>query len=203
MNLTQHCGRKPVLAILSVTLTLWPLVVCAHVEPSAAGGLLNGLSHPVSGADHVLAMIAVGLWGAQLGTPALWVLPLAFPMTMAFGGMLGLMGLHLPGVELGIAISAVVLGAAVLGRIRLQLPVVLAIVASFAVFHGHAHGTELEQGDHAVLYSLGFVIATGLLHAAGITIGLVHRWESGRQVLRGSGALIMAGGLYFLWEAVV
>jgi urease accessory protein len=179
-----------------------PLAAWAHVEAGQAGGFLSGLSHPVSGLDHVVAMIAVGLWGAQLGVPALWVLPVAFPMLMAFGGMLGLIGVPVPGVEIGIALSAVVLGALVLGRVRLPLAVAVAVVACFAVFHGHAHGTELEAGQNAMLYSLGFVIATGLLHAVGIAIGLIQRWDLGRQALRGAGALVMTAGLYFLWGAL-
>jgi urease accessory protein len=148
-------------------------------------------------------MIAVGLWGAQLGMPAVWVLPVAFPMLMAFGGTLGLIGIPLPGVEIGIALSAVVLGALVLGQVRLPLAIAVAAVACFAVFHGHAHGTELETGQNAMLYSLGFVIATGLLHGVGITTGLIQRWELGSTVLRAAGALIMASGLYFLWGAAL
>jgi urease accessory protein len=194
-----HPDRLPAAAAMTLT---WPLSAWAHVELGQAGGFLTGLSHPVSGLDHVIAMVAVGLWGAQLGVPALWVLPVAFPMMMAFGGMLGLMGIPLPGVEIGIAVSAVVLGALVFGQVRLPLPAAVAVVAFFAVFHGHAHGTELQPGQNAMLYSLGFVIATGLLHAAGIAIGLIHRWDLGRAALRGAGALVMAGGLYFLWGAV-
>jgi urease accessory protein len=181
---------------------LWPLAAWAHVESRQAGGFLSGLSHPVSGLDHVVAMVAVGLWGAQLGMPALWVLPVAFPMLMAFGGMLGLVGIPVPGVEIGIALSAVVLGALVLGQVRLPLAAAVAVVAFFAVFHGHAHGTELEAGQNAMLYSLGFVVATGLLHGAGIVIGLIQRWEVGRHALRGAGALVAAAGIYFLWGTV-
>ena len=203
MNPAKPCDRKAILASLLALVALWPLAAWAHVESGQAGGFLSGLSHPVSGLDHVVAMIAVGLWGAQLGMPALWVLPVAFPMLMAFGGMLGLIGIPLPGVEIGIALSAVVLGALVLGQVRLPLAVAVIVVACFAVFHGHAHGTELEAGQNAMLYSLGFVIATGLLHGVGITIGLIQRWELGAQVLRGAGALVMAAGLYFLWGAAV
>ena len=95
-----------------------------------------------------------------------------------------------------------VLGALVLGRVRLPLAPAVAVAACFAVFHGHAHGTELEAGQNAMLYSLGFVIATGLLHAVGITIGLMQRWELGGQVLRGAGGLVLVAGLYFLWGAI-
>lgn len=189
-------------AVLFAIALFWPLVASAHVGSGPVGGFLSGLSHPVSGLDHVVAMIAVGLWGAQLGMPALWMLPVAFPMLMAAGGVLGLVGLPLPGVEIGIALSAVVLGALVLGRVRPPLAIAVAVVAFFAVFHGHAHGTELEGGQNAMLYSLGFVIATGLLHGVGIAMGLIQRWEAGRRALRGAGGLVMAAGLYFLWAAM-
>ena len=201
MKLANLQSRALCMAIL-VLISIWPLVTWGHVEAGQAGGFLSGLSHPVSGLDHVIAMVAVGLWGAQLGMPALVALPLAFPMLMACGGMLGLIGMPLPGVEIGIAVSALVLGALVLGQVRLPLFVAVGLVACFAIFHGHAHGTELEAGQNAMLYSLGFVIATGMLHAVGIGIGLIHRWDLGRILLRGTGALVMAGGLYFLWGAV-
>jgi urease accessory protein len=180
----------------------WPALVLAHVESGQAGGFLSGLAHPVSGLDHVLAMVAVGLWGAQLGAPALWALPVAFPLMMAFGGMLGLAGIPLPGVEIGIAASAVILGILVLGQVRLPLPAAMAVVAGFALFHGHAHGTELAPGQSALLYSAGFVMATGMLHGVGIGIGLIQRWNTGRVVLRSAGMLVMAGGLYFLVGAL-
>jgi len=181
---------------------LWPQVALAHIESGEAGGFLSGLSHPVSGLDHIIAMVAVGLWGAQLRMPAIWVLPVAFPMMMAFGGMLGLIGMPLPGVEVGIATSAVVLGALILGEVRLALMFSVPIVAFFAIFHGHAHGTELQEGQNAMLYSLGFVVSTGLLHASGIAIGMLHRWPSGRILIRAAGAAVMLGGLYFLWRAL-
>lgn len=174
----------------------------AHVGSGEAGGFLIGLQHPVSGMDHVLAMIAVGLWGAQLGAPALWLLPVAFPMMMAFGGMFGLMGIPLPGVEVGIAVSAIVLGIMVFIEARPALAVSMAIVAFFAIFHGHAHGTELPQGQSGLLYSMGFVFATGCLHGAGIAVGLINRWNAGRLALRGAGALVCAAGLFFLWGAL-
>jgi urease accessory protein len=120
-----------------------PALAVAHVEAGRAEGLLAGLHHPVSGLDHVLAMISVGLWGAELGAPAIWLLPVTFPIAMAFGGMLGLIGVPLPGVEIGIALSAVVLGVAVVTAWRPSLWVAAVIVGVFAIFHGHAHGTEL------------------------------------------------------------
>lgn len=191
----------PVLPAVALLL-FWPLAAWAHVEAGQAGGFVSGLAHPVSGLDHVLAMVAVGLWGAQLGAPAIWLLPVAFPMMMAVGGLLGLLGIPLGGVEIGIAVSSVVLGALILGEVRMPVLGTLLVVAFFAVFHGHAHGTELAPGQNAMLYSLGFVIATGTLHAVGIGIGTIHRWDFGRVAVRGAGLMVIAGGLVFLWGAL-
>ena len=185
-----------------VVTVLWPLYAWAHVGSGEAGGLILGLQHPVSGLDHVLAMLAVGLWGAQLGAPALWLLPVVFPLMMAGGACMGLMGFPLPGVEVGIAVSAVVLGLMVLAEARLKIQLAMVIVAFFAIFHGHAHGTELPAGQSGLLYSIGFVAATGCLHAVGIAIGLIHRWQIGRQALRGAGSIVCAGGIYFLVRAL-
>jgi urease accessory protein len=181
---------------------LWASAASAHVQPGEAAGLLTGFLHPISGPDHVLAMVAVGLWGAQLGAPAIWMLPVAFPLVMAMGGMLGFLGVPLPGVEIGIAASAIVLGAAVAFEVRPPLVIAALVVGCFAIFHGHAHGTELPPGQSALLYSLGFVVATGCLHAAGIAIGTVHSRAWGRRLLRGAGAAVAAGGAFFMWRAV-
>jgi urease accessory protein len=147
-------------------------------------------------------MIAVGLWGAQLGNPAIWILPITFPMVMSLGAMMGLLGIPLPGIEIGIAVSAIVLGIMIFGEVRAKLFVAAILVGCFAVFHGHAHGTELPAGQSGMLYSMGFVIATGCLHCIGIVIGLIHRWPIGKLALRGSGAFIAAMGVFFLWQAV-
>jgi urease accessory protein len=182
--------------------TLWAQTAYAHLLKGQAYGFLTGFLHPISGADHVLAMVAVGLWGAQLGAPAIWVLPVAFPLVMAMGGMLGFLGVPLPGVEYGIAASAILLGAAVAFEVRPPVVVAGLLVGFFAIFHGHAHGTELPAGESALLYSMGFVIATGCLHALGIGIGTVHRWTWGQKLLRASGTMVAAGGIFFLWKAV-
>ena len=174
----------------------------AHVQQGQAAGLLTGLKHPISGLDHVLAMIAVGLWGAQLGAPAIWLLPVTFPMVMAVGGFLGLLGIPLPGVEIGIALSAVLLGAMVAREARPSLAVAAALVAFFAVFHGHAHGTELPPGQSGLMYSMGFVTATGCLHGVGIAIGVVHRWPAGKVALRLAGVAVALAGVSFLWRAI-
>jgi len=179
-----------------------PPLALLHDETGAAAGLFAGLQHPVSGLDHVLAMVAVGLWGAQLGPPAVWLLPVAFPLVMALGGLLGLLGVPLPGVEIGIALSALVLGVMVLSECRPPLPVAALLVGLFAVFHGHAHGSELPAGSSGTTYSIGFVVATGLLHAVGIGLGLCRRSERGRLALRAAGSVVAAGGLVFLWRAL-
>jgi len=176
--------------------------VLAHEQQGQAAGFVTGLLHPVSGLDHVLAMVAVGLWGAQLGAPAIWLLPVTFPLVMAFGGFLGLVGVPLPGVELGIATSAILLGAMVALQARPPLALAALLVAFFAVFHGHAHGTELPAGQSGLLYSVGFVVATGALHAIGISIGLIHRWPAGRVLLRAAGVAVSLAGVAFLWRAV-
>jgi urease accessory protein len=193
-------ARSHWLLIATSCVIAWPAL--AHEQQGQAAGFVTGLLHPVSGLDHVLAMVAVGLWGAQLGAPAIWLLPVTFPLMMAFGGFLGLIGVPLPGVEIGIAASAILLGAMVALQARPPLALAGLLVAFFAVFHGHAHGTELPAGQSGLLYSLGFVVATGLLHAVGIAIGLIHRWSSGRLLLRGAGVVVTLAGVFFLWRAV-
>jgi urease accessory protein len=198
----QRTGRRrPAPAAACLAMLAAPSAF-AHVGAGEAYGFLTGFLHPLSGLDHVLAMVAVGLWGAQLGTPAIWVLPLAFPLVMAAGALLGFVGVHIPGVEFGIAASAIVLGTAVALELRPALTVAALIVGAFAIFHGHAHGTELPAGQSALLYSIGFVIATGGLHALGIGIGTVHRRPWGRKLLRAAGTAVTAGGLFFLWRAL-
>jgi urease accessory protein len=189
-------------SLLILILAVNSSVAWGHSEAGQASGFIAGLLHPVSGIDHVLAMIAVGLWGAQLGNPALWVLPIAFPLVMAFGGFLGLIGVPLPGVEIGIALSGLVLGLVVATKLQPPLWVALALVAVFSIFHGHAHGTELPEGANGLTYSLGFVIATGILHASGILIGLMQHWPQGKLALRWVGGAISLGGAYFLFGAL-
>jgi urease accessory protein len=167
----------------------------AHSETGAASGFLSGFLHPVLGLDHVIAMLAVGLWGAFLRAPAIWLLPIVFPLVMAFGGALGVAQIDLPAVEIGIALSAVILGLCVAFAFKPPLWVAAIIVGAFAIFHGHAHGTEMPHAADAISYGLGFVIATGLLHLCGIAVGALARWPAGTVLVRGAGGLIaMAGG---------
>jgi urease accessory protein len=170
----------------------------AHEAAGLAGGFASGFMHPVVGWDHVVAMVAVGLWGAFLGNPAIWVLPVVFPLVMAFGGVLGVAGIPLPAVEVGIALSAIVLGAMVAFAARPPLWVAAVLTGVFAIFHGHAHGTELPAAANPLAYSAGFVVATGLLHVCGIAFGLLVRWPAGKVAVRAGGVIIALIGLGFL-----
>jgi urease accessory protein len=163
-----------------------------------AGGFLAGLSHPVFGPDHVVAMVAVGLWGAFLGSPAIWMLPVVFPLVMAFGGVIGILGVPLAATETGIAASAIVLGLMVALAARPPLWIAAVLVGAFAIFHGYAHGKELPDGVNAVAFSTGFVIATGFSHLAGIAFSLLTRWPAGRIAVRGAGAMIALVGVAYL-----
>ncbi len=194
--------REISLFLLFALAVLLPADASAHIVKGEAIGFVSGFEHPISGFDHIIAMVAVGLWGAQLGAPAIWLLPVTFPLVMAFGGFLGLIGVSLPGSEVAIALSGVGLGAVVLTEFRPPLWVAAAIVGTFGLFHGYAHGHELPPGQNAILYSIGFILATGLLHITGITIGLVHRWRWGQYALRCAGVVVLGGGVYFLWSAL-
>jgi urease accessory protein len=170
----------------------------AHEQGGVAGGLASGLLHPLTGLDHMIAMVAVGIWGAQLGAPAIWLLPVTFPLVMAFGGVIGVLHVRLPMPEVAIALSALLLGAAVAARVRVPFVTAAAVVAVFAIFHGHAHGIELPGAANPLAYGAGFVVATGLLHLCGIAIGALSRWPAGERLIQGLGAVIAALGGYFL-----
>jgi urease accessory protein len=175
---------------------LLPASASAHAEGGGAGaGFLTGFLHPLGGIDHLLAMLAVGMWGAQLGNPSIWVLPVAFPMVMALGGVAGVAGIPLPGVEFAIALSVIALGSMIASNRRPPLWVAAILVGFFAVFHGHAHGTELPGQTGAVAYSAGFVMATGMIHLTGIGLGFVIKLPHGITVLRAGGAVIAVIGL--------
>jgi urease accessory protein len=171
----------------------------AHVGGESLGGFGSGFTHPLFGVDHLLAMLAVGIWGAQMGGRSLWTLPVTFPLVMAFGGVVGMAGVPLPDVELGIALSMLVLGLAIAFAWRPFEPAALTIVAVFAVFHGYAHGAELPAAADPVSYSMGFVLATGAIHLLGIAVGLFLGRLFDGKVSRGLGGAIAVGGLYFLW----
>ena len=191
---TRHFQSLAMVAILLA----YASAASAHEATGITGGFLSGFMHPLLGWDHVVAMVAVGLWGAFLGSPAIWVLPVVFPLVMAFGGALGVVGVPIPAVETGIAASAVVLGAMVAFAVRPPIWVAAVIVGAFAIFHGHAHGTELPNAANPLAYSLGFVISTGLLHLSGIAFGLLVRWPVGKVAVQAGGGLIALAGIGFL-----
>ena len=174
----------------------------AHSEQGAAIDFWGGFTHPIFGPDHVIAMVAVGSGGAFLGPPAIWLLPVVFPLVMAFAGALGVLGVPLHGVETGIALSAIMLGAMVAGAVKPPIWVAALLVGAFAIFHGYAHGVELPVGADAIAFSMGFVIATGMLHVGGIAFGALSRWPAGRIAVRAAGAVIAMIGLGYLTGVV-
>jgi len=178
--------------------------VFAHSDVATLqGGFLTGFLHPIQGVDHVIAMVAVGLWGVFLGRPAIWVLPLVFPLVMAFGGVLGIVSVGIPNIELGIALSGVVLGAAVVFAWKPPLWVAAILVSCFAIFHGHAHGTELPDAISPLAFSVGFVTGTGLLHLCGIAFGELDRFSWGHWLVRAAGLAIALLGAWFVAQVVI
>ncbi len=190
--------RLPAAVAVGVLLTVLGLPAEAHLLNASHAGTAQGFAHPFSGLDHILAMVAVGLWAAQIGRRALWVLPLAFPLAMAAGGLLGMSGAALPGLETGIAASVALLGLLVALAARPQLPMAIGLVALFAVFHGHAHGAELPAAASPLLYGLGFVAATVVLHLTGLAIGQTLKLPRGQLAVRAGGAGIAAAGAFLL-----
>jgi urease accessory protein len=172
----------------------------AHVVSDPGSGFLSGLQHPLFGLDHLFAMLAVGIWGAQMGGRRVWSLPVTFPLIMALGAIIGMAGVVLPAVEAGIAISVVALGLSIAFAWRPPEIVALLLVAVFAICHGYAHGLELPDAADPAAYAAGFVIATGVIHLFGIGIGLVVGRVYRGRVSRGLGVAIAAAGVYFLWR---
>jgi urease accessory protein len=189
--------RMPVRAGLALAATLLPTLAVAHTGVGDTSGFLHGFEHPIFGLDHVLAMIAVGIFAWQLGGRAIWLVPITFVLVMAAGGVVGIAGINVPFVEMGIALSVVVLGAAVAFGVRAPVALAMGLVGLFAIFHGHAHGAEMPENASGLLYGLGFMAGTALLHltglAAGYGIGSVSD-RYGRFIVRGAGAAIAVAG---------
>ncbi len=172
----------------------------AHLDPAEHGSLMAGISHPLSGLDHILVMIAVGLWAAQVGGRALWAVPGSFVATMAAGFALAMAGVQLPLVEPAILASVVALGLLVAMAIRMQTVACAAVVGVFALFHGYAHGGELGAAG-ALPFSAGFIVATALLHVAGIGVGVgANRLASGPILQRIVGGLAAAAGVALIFN---
>jgi len=189
----------------SLLLIFLPSTAAAHTGTGNVGGLISGMRHPLSGLDHIVAMVAVGIWGAFIGGRAMWLLPVVFPVVMAFGGGLGVLAVQIPGIETakvietGIAVSAITLGAMVALAARPPLWVAAVIVGFFAIFHGYAHGAELPTAANALTYAVGFVVVTGLLHLSGIAVGLLVHWPWGKIAVRAAGVVIAGIGAGFLF----
>jgi len=174
----------------------------AHAGTGLVGGFGSGFRHPFTGVDHLLAMVSVGLWGAFLGRPLTFALPVIFPAVMVVGAVMGMLGVPLPPVEIGIALSVTVLGGCIALALKSPVYVASLIVAIFAIFHGYAHGKELPSAADPVGYSLGFVLATGSLHVLGIGIGFLNHYPGGIRVNRSLGAIVAGAGVWFLCKAV-
>jgi urease accessory protein len=192
-----HSNRTLRLLGLLALFALVPVLADAHPFHGRSG-LVGGLTHPLMGLDHLLAMVAVGLWAVQLGGRALWVVPTTFVTLMAVGGVLGMSGVPLPMSGTGVLLSVMVLGVLISAAARLPLAVGAALVGLFAVFHGHAHGAEMPVGGSASGFALGFILATAMLHACGIALGLLARKQAAAPAIRFAGAAILLAGL-ILW----
>jgi len=192
----------PLATVVALIFAIVTTPALAHSENGVAIDFWGGFTHPIFGPDHVIAMVAVGLWGAFLGPPAIWLLPVVFPLVMAFGGALGVAGMPLPGVETGIAISAIIVGGMVAFAAKPPLWIAAVLVGAFAIFHGHAHGAELPIGADAVAFSMGFVVATGMLHLGGITFGGLSHWSAGRVAVRVAGGVISLLGFAYLGKII-
>ena len=193
---TYRAACQHALAVVVIVLFA-PVPALAHMETGPLGGFQSGFIHPIVGADHLLAMLAVGIWGAQMGGRNVWTLPVTFPLIMAAGAILGTSGVALPNVELGIALSVFVLGLAIAFAWKAPEWAALLLIAGFAVFHGYAHGAELPTAVDPASYAVGFIVATGLIHVIGIGIGLMldRPWQG--RLGQALGGVIALTGIYF------
>ncbi len=185
---------------IAITL-LMPSIASAHTGVGDTHGFWHGLQHPVSGLDHILAMVSVGLWAARIGGKALWVVPSTFVLAMAGSSVLGHFGVPLPGVEQGILASDFILGLLLLFTARLPLALSAGIVGILAIFHGYAHGAEMPETASGLVYGLGFIISTAALHLTGVGIGLaIDRYQPKFQELlfRIGGGITVVGAVYVL-----
>ena len=201
-NSRRRVDATRLAAVVGGWLLIFSTSAAAHSGTGLPGGILSGFGHPFAGFDHLLAMVSVGLWGSVLGRPLLYALPVIFPVVMVGGAVIGMLGMRVPPVEIIIALSVWVLGGCI--ALSLKAPVWLAslIVATFAVFHGYAHGKELPSAADPIGYSGGFVLATGLLHLVGIGIGSLTNLPGGMVAMRSVGAAVAVTGVWFFYKAV-
>lgn len=190
IKLTQIC--LPALAVILIS----PSLVHAHTGVGNTAGFLHGFGHPIGGLDHILAMVAVGVWAAQIGGKATWAAPTTFVGVMVIGGVLGTSGVAVPFVEQGIVMSVLILGVLIAAAARLPFVLSMTIVGLFAVFHGHAHGAEMPDVASGLIYGIGFALATALLHLCGIGVGVLFQKAARMQLVRYAGGAIAVVGVY-------
>jgi len=191
----------PLFSLMSaIGLLLISNAVYAHTGVGLATGFGAGLLHPIGGFDHLLAMVAVGLWAVQMGKKAVWIVPSAFVSIMILGGVLGISGFYIPYIETGILASVLVLGLLITFAWKLPLTLSVLVVGLFAIFHGHAHGTEMPVAMGGLFYSVGFACATALLHLSGIALGMMAQKLSMEKVTRFAGVAITMSGCYLLFS---
>ena len=195
-------GPSPNLALALLAYVASAVPAYAHTGTGPLDGFLSGFLHPIFGVDHLLAMLAVGIWGAQMGGRAVWTLPVVFPTIMTIGGVIGILGIPVPRVEIMIALSMLGLGLTIALAWKPHEALAIVVISVFAIIHGYAHGAELPEAADPISYAFGFVSATGLIHIAGIIFGLVLGILANGWVSRGAGAAIAAAGVYFLSAAV-
>ena len=187
------------MAIISLFIFMMSEPAFAHVnEEGLKGGFISGYIHPLLGWDHVAAMLAVGIWGAFLGRRSIWILPMVFPFVMVIGGILGMVGVPVPFIVPGIALSSILIGLAITFKWRASLWVASIIVGLFAIYHGYAHGQNLPAASNPIAFAIGFVLGSGTLHFIGILFSLLDRYKWGVQALQISGIIIALAGLAVL-----
>ena len=195
-------GRLIIAAAAGVAVALSASSASAHTGTGLPGGFTSGFLHPLTGWDHLLAMVSVGLWGAFLGRPLIVALPVIFPTVMVVGAAMGMANIPLPATEIGIGLSVLLLGGVIAAAWRAPVWAACLIVGVFAIFHGYAHGKELPSAADPIGYAVGFVLSTGLLHVSGIGIGLLNNRPGGVVINRGLGAGVAMAGVVFLYLAI-
>jgi urease accessory protein len=182
--------------VLLLATLMVPSLAHAHVGVSETSGFLHGMGHPLSGLDHIFAMVAVGLWAAQMGGRGIWAIPLTFITVMALSAVLGIVGINMAFAEIGIVASVLALGVLIAASVRPPLAVSIIIVGLFAMFHGYAHGAEMPETASGIAYGAGFLIATGFLHACGIGLGIAIQKLATPKIVRFAGvAIVLCGGV--------
>ena len=189
--------RGIVLGLLIIILS--PGIANAHIL-EGDGGFLSGLTHPVLGFDHFLAMLSVGILSAQMGGRSIWTVPTTFVSVMAIGAFIGVKGIEIPGVEYGIALSVLILGFSLAMEKKLLPLWAMLGVGFFAIFHGHAHGTEMPKIVTPMVYALGFLLGTAGIHVCGVLVGVIsNRTAKGAEIIRFVGAGISGVGVHILY----